>query len=473
MAHTDGIRTDPEVRALSCPDELPFQDVNVQDPKLPGLQVRVYRTGRKVFFLVYRFNRERKRLKLGLYSPRDFGLAAARRQASHKLAEITTGGDPAAAVAEERAADDVRGLYAEFEQEVVLRFAPKTRANWRGSSRRFLDEIGALPLTATDDICERVVALHKRVGLQEGKETLARTIFKHVSRFFRWAVDERKLKPSQFPLGGIRSRFKDKKRTRYYDPEEVGRLLRATEDVRTWWPKDVEPEQVAAVDKRRAQIHRCYFLLLWYVGCRRGALASLRWSEIKPDHVSANEWLWFRPTSKNNDPLEIPLSTHAIQVLDELRTITGGQEFVFPTERSDGTTGHRSDSWKPVERLQAASGVSDFTNHAVRKTVSTYLTRSLDIPTDVVTAILNHRLPGPKANENYIQALPVRRMREALEAWGRHLEGLAAAERPEAWRTGQRAHVVDAPAPRQRRAHAARDSSSRGRPGAHRRAPPA
>jgi hypothetical protein len=39
-------------------------DVSIQDPRFPGLQVRVYRTGRKVFFLVYRFNRERKRLKL-------------------------------------------------------------------------------------------------------------------------------------------------------------------------------------------------------------------------------------------------------------------------------------------------------------------------------------------------------------------------------------------------------------------------
>ncbi len=59
----------------------------------------------------------------------------------------------------------------------------------------------------------------------------------------------------------------------------------------------------------------------------------------------------------------------------------------------------------------------DFTNHAIRKTISTYMTRTLDIPNDMVTAILNHRLPGPKANENYIQALPVRRMRDALEAW--------------------------------------------------------
>jgi hypothetical protein len=77
-----------------------------------------------------------------------------------------------------------------------------------------------------------------------------------------------------------------------------------------------------------------------------------------------------------------------------------------------------------VNRLRRASGVLDFANHAVRKTISTYLTRVLDIQTDVVTAILNHRLPGPKANENYIQALPVRRMRAALETWGSHLGGL-------------------------------------------------
>ena len=62
----------------------------------------------------------------------------------------------------------------------------------------------------------------------------------------------------------------------------------------------------------------------------------------------------------------------------------------------------------------------------MRKTVSTYMTRTLDVPNDVVTAILNHRLPGPAANENYIRALPVRRMRDALETSGGHLEQLVA-----------------------------------------------
>jgi integrase len=433
------IRTDPEIRALKCPPEVARIDVPIRDPKLPGFGIRVYRGGRKVFFLLYRFQREKKRLKLGIYSPPAFGLAAARIRASDQLASIIKGENPAADIAEARHAEDVKTLYETFETEVVRKFPKKTQANWSGTSKRFLTEIGHLPITATDEICDRVLALHKRIGLEEKKETLALTLFKHVGRFFRWAVDERKLKVSQFPLGGIRSRFKDRKRTRYYDPDEIRRLLAATNDPKTWWPEDTKPEEVTDLDRLRAAVHRGYFLLLWYVGCRRGALAAMRWDEIRPDHVSLDEWLWYRPTSKNDDPLEIPLSSYAKKVLDELGEITGTSGFVFASQRKDGKTGHRSDSWKPVTRLQAASKVHDFTNHAVRKTISTYMTRTLDVPTDVVTAILNHRLTGPKSNENYIQALPVGRMREALERWGQHLAAIASdAERKEL-RHGSRA----------------------------------
>jgi hypothetical protein len=197
-----------------------FVEETIRDPKLPGLRIRVYRSGRKVFFLVYRFAREKRRLKLGLYSPPGFGLAAARLMAGSKLASITKGEDPAGEATKARRADDVRGLYEEFEKEVVAKFPPKTRANWKGTSGRLLSEVGSLPVTATDEICDRIMALHKRVGLQEGKETLAHTIFKHASRLFRWAVEERRVKASQFPLSGMPSRFSDKKRTRYYDPDE-------------------------------------------------------------------------------------------------------------------------------------------------------------------------------------------------------------------------------------------------------------
>lgn len=431
MEQLKRIRTDAEIRALACPDSVQFVEESLKDPRLPGLTIRAYRGGRKVFFLVYRFNREKKRLKLGLYNPPNFGLSAARAEASAKLASITTGQDPAKMLAQARSADDVRTLYNDFEKEVVQRFPKKTQVNWDGTSRRLLDELGALPIGATDEICERVMALHKRIGLQEKKETLAHTVFKHASRFFRWAVEERRLKPSQFPLGGMRSRFKDKKRTRYYDPDEIRKLILAIRDPATWWPEGPEPDKVNERAKRRAAVHRCYFLLLWYVGCRRGALASLRWDEIKPDHASAEQWLWFRRTSKNTDPLEIPLSPHAVKVLDELRALADDDGYVFPAQRRDGTTGHRSESWKAVTRLQKASGVRDFTNHAVRKTISTYMTRTLDVPADVVTAVLNHRLLGPKANENYIQALPVRRMREALETWAKHIDEIVARVPPQ------------------------------------------
>lgn len=97
-----------------------------------------------------------------------------------------------------------------------------------------------------------------------------------------------------------------------------------------------------------------------------------------------------------------------------------------------------------MERLRADSAVPDFANHDVRRTISTYLMRTLDIPTDVVTAILNHRLSGPKANENYVQALPVRRMRTALEDWGEYLRKLQSEPRPCRVRCASATEATDA-----------------------------
>jgi hypothetical protein len=43
MSETKGIRTDLEIRALTCPDELPFVEESIRDPKLPGFRIRAYR----------------------------------------------------------------------------------------------------------------------------------------------------------------------------------------------------------------------------------------------------------------------------------------------------------------------------------------------------------------------------------------------------------------------------------------------
>jgi hypothetical protein len=69
MADERRIRADLEIRALKCPDGLPFVEQSLRDPRLPGLKIRVYRGDRKVFFLVYRVNRDKKCLKLGVYNP--------------------------------------------------------------------------------------------------------------------------------------------------------------------------------------------------------------------------------------------------------------------------------------------------------------------------------------------------------------------------------------------------------------------
>src|SRR2546429_8981021 len=89
------LRTDAQLRALRCPDGAVCLDVYAKDPQIPGLHVRVFPTGRKVFCLVYRHLNRQHRLKLGLYSPPEFGLADARLRAKEELASVTQGEHPA------------------------------------------------------------------------------------------------------------------------------------------------------------------------------------------------------------------------------------------------------------------------------------------------------------------------------------------------------------------------------------------
>src|SRR5260370_38287732 len=95
MAEIKRIRTDLEIRALSCPEALPFRDESLRDPKFPGLQIRGYRGGRKVFFLVCRFPRDPQGGKLGFSSPPRFGMPAARIEARHRLCSCTKRRDAA------------------------------------------------------------------------------------------------------------------------------------------------------------------------------------------------------------------------------------------------------------------------------------------------------------------------------------------------------------------------------------------
>lgn len=62
---------------------------------------------------------------------------------------------------------------------------------------------------------------------------------------------------------------------------------------------------------------------------RPGELRQARWADIDLDTAE-----WRYTTSKTNTPHIVPLASQAMEILRELRPLTGRGEFVFPSVRN-------------------------------------------------------------------------------------------------------------------------------------------
>ena len=92
------------------------------------------------------------------------------------------------------------------------------------------------------------------------------------------------------------------------------------------------------------------------------------------------------PTTKNGDPLILPLSDYLLNLLRERKECAGASPWVFPGK---GPAGHIVEPKKFSQRVTAASGVT-FTLHDLLRTYIT-IAESLDIPHYALKRLLNHR----------------------------------------------------------------------------------
>jgi hypothetical protein len=99
---------------------------------------------------------------------------------------------------------------------------------------------------------------------------------------------------------------------------------------------------------------RDVLMLGMFTGMRRSEIITLQWEMV--DLVGKVLYL---PTTKNGDPLELPLSDFLIELLDQRRNRTGQSPWVFP---SRSKTGHITETKTFHQRVSAASGVR-FTMH--------------------------------------------------------------------------------------------------------------
>jgi integrase len=443
----------------------PAKDYLKLDGTIPGLYVRVYRSGRKAWmFLSHENGRQRWHTigdVHGALSPEDaalYGLSAdtvldldnARHAASVCRAQVRSGRHPGdlrrdaidAHRAEALEARTVRDVATIWLQEVIAHKNRRPESVQEMLDRHVLPHLGGMRI-------DRVKRAHVAEVIGELVKASKRVTANHalltIKQLFRFAHERGYIEAD--PVAAFTRKSaggKEKPRDRNLSFDELATVARA------FWSPDFFAEPITR--------HALQFALL--TGQRVGEIALAEWS-----HVDFDEGEWFIPranTKADRDHV-VHLSAQAIDVLREVQRHTRLLRFVFQSPRATDAKDARpvdphslarivgrlfddpSESVDPSKRNRAKPAaerkhrrikrpalrvslhgtMEPFTPHDLRRTMAS---RMADLGTapHVIEKCLNHKLEGVLAVYQHAQWMPERK--QAFERYGEKVATLLAAD---------------------------------------------
>lgn len=363
-------------------DELPHPEtgqVYYRDTTLPGFGLRVgSRT--KMYFAEGQVHGRTRRVTIGRADV--FAPEVARKRALALLAEMSEGQDPNEQ--KRKARTEQITLATSFTNFFEARptLSPYTVGSYQRSVRLYLKSWQKTPLTMITR--QMVLKRHQEIAKAHG-ETTANNVMRHLRSVYNFiAATEEDFPPNPVQiLSQARAWYRERRR------QTVVTAL----DLPMWWKAVMaEPEY-----------SRDFLLLALFTGMRRGELSRLRW-----ENVDLRARTLHLPTTKNGDPLSLPLAGFLVELLESRSRASGSSEWVFP---GTGKVGHLVETKKFLARVGAGSGVA-FTMHDLRRTFIT-IAESLDVPHYALKRLLNHRTNGDVTG-GYI-VINVERLRDPVE----------------------------------------------------------
>lgn len=344
-------------------DELPFAasgQILYRDTQLTGFGLRVGSRS-KVYFAEGQVGSATRRVSIGradLCAPE-----VARKKALAVLSEMSEGRHP---TQEKRKAKAERvTLTTAFDRffEARDKLSPVTVNSYSRTAKIYLKAWRTKPMNEVTR--QLVLAKHQEIAKAHGEVT-ANNVMRHLRSVYNFiAATQDDFPPNPvLILSQARAWYRERRR----------QTLVAATDLPQWWKAVMaEPDY-----------SRDFLLTALFTGMRRGELLRLRW-----ENVDLTARTLHLPTTKNGDPLNLPLSVFLADMLTERRKRAGASPWVFP---GPGKLGHLMEVKKFLDRVEAGSGVS-FTLHDLRRTFIT-IAESLDVPYYALKRLLNHRANG-------------------------------------------------------------------------------
>ena len=365
-----------------------------------GLQLHITTTGSKLWRLAYRFDGKQKLMALGIYP--DISLAQARQATDEARKLLAVGVDPM----EQRKAD--RQDQKRTVENTFETIARKWWAHWspmrsprhaeyviRRLETDVFPVVGERPIDEilAPEIVQMVKAIEERGALDIAKRSL-----QTCGQIFRYAIAHGFA--TRNPATDIRpSDVLVSRRKQNYarlDAKELPELLR-----------HIEVYQGSSVTRMAMKLMAMTFV-------RTSELIGARWEEFDLQNAR-----WDIPSErmKMRTPHIVLLSRQAVQLLQNLHTLTGHRELLFPGERNPKTPMSNNTILKALERMGYKGRM---TGHGFRGIASTVLHEE-GWPHEHIELQLAHQ-ERDNTSAAYNHALYLKPRAEMMQWWSDYLE---------------------------------------------------
>ena len=374
-----------------------------------GMYLEVKPSGAKYWRLKYRFNGKEKVLALGVYPAVGLKEAREKREAAKRV--LAAGADPNI---EKKTEKRTRRLNAANSFKAVAtewhgKFKPSiSESHAENMMSRLNDDvfpmIGDRPIADLEppDVLDILQKIERRGNIPTAHRT--RVL---IGQIMRYAIATGRAKRDiTYDLRGAIPPVRVKHHAAITEPTPtLGHLLRASHDY------NGSATTIAALK------------LAPLVFQRPGELLGAEWSEIDLDGA-----MWTIPAARmkrRKDGKEsgpdhlVPLSSQAVEILRELKQITGKLRLVFPG---------RGDPNKPLNNLSQPFKRMGFNSetalpHGWRATARTLAVEVLHVPAEIVELQLSHEVRDSLGRAyNRTQWLDQRR--DLMQRWADYLDGL-------------------------------------------------
>ena len=382
--------TDRQIKALKPKKER----YEVWETNGKGFGVRVSSTGRKSFIFLYKFQGTSRRITFGNYPEMSLADAHAAHAKSRQLLE--QGSDPATveqdAKEESRRSPSVKRLVAEY----IEKYAKPRKRSWKEDERiLYKDVVPRWGKRKAQDVTRRDIIILLDEIVERGALIQANRTLATIRKMYSFAMGRGILESS--PCVAIPAPSKENRRDRVLNETEI----------KTFWNK----LSTAKMKKYTALALKLQLI----TAQRKGEVAGAEWVNFD---LKDGWWTIPAEKSKNGLPHRVPLSSFAIETLNELKIISGDSKWLFPSPR-DGQHIAETSVDHAVRANAEHFKIDHFTPHDLRRSVASMMTAS-GVQRLTVSKILNHVETG--ITSVYDRHSYDKEKRKALSSWGLQLE---------------------------------------------------